>query len=249
MNERPRVVSLPVACVFLSSPVCVGFYADFTDAAGETALSEQFRQQYQLAQNAVEASRSVQPFLELLGRCKRPEEVAELEMTIGVTFGQRTGLVDPAKAVVHFTNALEYELPEKAYIRAIMWRGNALEQTKKHRKALEDYLRGLLACSYHDLSGGWPEILPPTVPMARHSRDPEDVQRVRDYQRYRKRVMFQRLLLTDRYFFVEAVRRVQAHLSISDGEVLKTLEKLSPDASRHALVMNLLKSENERPWP
>ena len=249
MNERPSIVLLPMACMFLWSPVCFGLYGNFTDAKGETVLSEQFREQYQSARNAVEASRSVEPFLELLGKCKRPEEVAELEMTIGVTYGQRTGLVDPTKAVVHFSNALGYDLPEKAYIQAIMWRGNSLEQTKKRREALEDYLRGMLACSYHELSGGWPEMLPPTVRINRRSRDPEDVQRVRDYQRYRKRIKFKKFLLMQRYFFVEAVKRVQAYASISDGEVLKTLEKLSPDASRHASIMNLLKSENKRPWP
>lgn len=41
----------------------------------------------------------------------KPEEVAEIELTLGVIYGQRTGLRDPVKAVPHFTKALNHDLP------------------------------------------------------------------------------------------------------------------------------------------
>jgi hypothetical protein len=130
-----------------------------------------------------------------------------------------------------------------------MWRGNSLEQLEKHSEALKDYLRGLLACAYHDLSGGWPEIRQPKVSFDRRSDEPQDIQRARDYQMYRKRMDFQRSLITQRYFFIEAVNRVQPHLTVGDDQLLKILEELSPDTSRFAPIMKLVESENQRPWP
>ena len=102
-----------------------------------------------------------EPLIALQRRYTNETEQAELEVSIGLTYNQRTGVVDPSKAVVHFTAALGYDLPERTYIQIVGWRGNSQEQLKKPKEALTDYLRGLLACSYYDLTGGWPEIQQP----------------------------------------------------------------------------------------
>jgi len=249
MKRRPNIAIFALLYVILYGSSAFAFYSGFTDAKGDTVFSQEFIRDYESAQKAVDKSQSAEPFLKLLKKYKQPEQVAELELSIGLIYNQRTGLVDPAKAVIHFSNALKYKLPEKTYIKILMWQGNSLEQLKKYNKALKNYLRGLLACSYHDLSGGWPEISPPKVFLGIGSDDPEDIQRARDYRMYRKRIDFQRFLIMQRYYFIEAVRRIQSHLTISDDQMLKILEELSPDTSRFASIMKLLKSENKRPWP
>ena len=81
-------------------------------------------------------------------------EKAQLEEALGQLYSYRTGLVDYPKALVHLTVALRYELPEQTYIELLMLRGNCEEFLGNKAGALRDYLRGLLACSYHELSGG-----------------------------------------------------------------------------------------------
>jgi hypothetical protein len=176
-------------------------------------------------------------------------EQADLEVSSGLKYSQMTGLVDNSKAVSHFTAALGHDLPDKTYIQVLMWRGSCQEQLKKPNEALADYLRGLLACSYYELPGGWPEIQSPKVPISVNSSDPGNDQRLRDCNQYRKRIDFQQFLLMQRYYFIEAVKRVRPEAARTDGEIVKILGSLSPDSSRCGAIMNWLKSENKRPWP
>jgi hypothetical protein len=217
--------------------------------SGLSGFSSDFLRDYDSAQKAVDQSRSAEPLVALLARYTNEAEKAELEVSIGLAYGQRTGVVDPAKAVAHFTTALQYQLPEKTYMEVLMWRGNAQEQIKKPNEALMDYLRGLLACSYHDLSRGWPEIQSPKVPIYMNSLDPENGERVRDYNTYRKFIDFQRFLLMQRFFLIEAVKRVQPEVSKSDDQIVDILATLSPDSSRFGTITDWLKSENVQPWP
>jgi|GEM_PF-2889394 len=132
----------------------------------------------------------------------------------------------------------------------LMWRGNSQEQMKKSNEALKDYLRGLLACSYYDLSGGWPdEIQSPKETIYTNSPDPENSERVRDYNTYRKNIDFQRFLLMQRFFLIDAVKRVRPEVSKSDDQIVNVLATLSPDSSRFGTITDWLKSENLRPWP
>jgi hypothetical protein len=166
-------------------------------------------------------------------------------------------LVDPAKAVVHFTAALRYELPERTYIEILMWRGGSQEQLKQTTEALRDYLRGLLACSYYDLSGGWPELQRSKVPIylshpgrpGSEKDDPENAERTRDYSRYRKSIDFQQFMLMQQYYLVEAVKRVTNERSGDRADIMEMLGTLSPDSNRFGLIRDWLKSENKRPWP
>jgi hypothetical protein len=56
-----------------------------------------------------------------------------------------------AKAIEHLSDAFRFDLPERTSVDIPMWRGGSYEQLKQPRKALEDYLRGLVACSYAKL--------------------------------------------------------------------------------------------------
>jgi len=217
--------------------------------SGLSGFSSDFLRDYESAQKSVEQSKSMEPLLVLLERFTTETEKAELEVSIGLAYGQRTGFVDPAKAVVHFTAALQYQLPEKTFMQVLMWRGNAQEQINKQNEALKDYLRGLLACSYYDLSRGWPEIQSPKLPIYMNSPDPENSERIRDYNTYRKSIDFQRFLLMQRFFLIEAVKRVQPEVAKSGDQMAEILMTLSPDSSRFETITDWLKSENSQPWP
>jgi hypothetical protein len=229
----------------------IAFYGlpAFPQFSGLSGFSEAFLRDYKSAQDMVNQTKSAEPLIALQRRYTNETEQAELEVSIGLTYGQRTGVVDPCKAVFYFTAALGHDLPEKTCIEILMWRGNSQEQLKKPNEALTDYLRGLLACSYYDLTGGWPEINPPKIPIFLNSPDPENAQRNRDYLQYRQRIDFQRFLLQQRYFFIDAVKRVKPEAANNDSEIPKMLETLSPDSSRYGMITGWLKSENRRPWP
>lgn len=82
-----------------------------------------------------------------------------------------------------------------------------------------------------------------------NSLDPENGERVRDYNTYRKFIDFQRFLLMQRFFLIEAVKRVQPEVSKSDDQIVDILATLSPDSSRFGTITDWLKSENVQPWP
>lgn len=243
MNATSHIAAIVLCAVALPLSSALAAHS------GLSGFSSGFLRDYESAQKAVDQTKSAEPLLALLAKATNTTEKAELEVSIGLVYGQRTGVLDPAKAAVHFTAALEYELPEKTQIEILMWRGNALEQLKKGTEALKDYLRGLLACSYHDLSGGWPEIQSPKVPIFTHSTDPENAERIRDYNAYRKAIDFQQFLLMQRYYLIEAVKRVTKDPLREPAVIMETLSTLSPDSSRLEIIRQWLKSENKRLWP
>lgn len=248
MTRRLRSMVFLVVLIFCN---CSAFalHSGLVGANGECIFTKEFIQDYEAAQKSVDNAKSAKPLLTLLTKYQRPEEQAELQLSIGLVYNQRTGIVDPARAVIHLSRALEYNLPERTYIATCTWRGCAYEQLKKYPEALRDYIRGLLACSYRDLGGGWPEILPPTVPIYEHSEDPENIERVKDYQRYRNEIDLKRFLLMQRYTLLDSVKRVQTAGSIDDESLVKTVKELTPDTSRCDAITGLLKSENKCPWP
>jgi hypothetical protein len=237
------------ACVMLGVTLCgdpaLALHSGLTDARRETAFSPDFLRDYQSAQNEVRASQSAEPMLRLLKKYARSEEQAELELSIGIIYGQRPGSVDPAKAVIHFSHALQYGLPEKTSIEILLWRGSAFEQLEKPERALMDYLRGLLACSYHDLSGAAKDIERPKVGFDIRSDDPAQRERARDYRVYRDRFELRRFLIDQRFYFVEGVRRIRSRLGFTDNQLRALLEELTPDASRYDVIVNLV---NARPF-
>jgi hypothetical protein len=174
-------------------------------------------------------------------------EPLELDVAIGLLYGQTGGFVNPSNAVVYFTKALQYALPERAYIEVVTWRGGSQEQLHNYDEALMDYLRGLLACSYYDLSGGWPNIQQSVVPIYSDSSDPENEQRIKDYNLYRQHLDFQQFLLMQRYYLIDGVKRVQREKS--NRQIQEMLQKLTPDAGKYGTIMGWLKSANKRPWP
>ncbi len=215
----------------------------------EIFFEPQFIEDYERARVQLEEHSSLSAMLELLQKYRRPLEQAELELTIGLAYNQRTAVVDPAKAVEHLSNAYRLGLPEKTSIDVLMWRGGSYEQLKQPRKALEDYLRGLVACSYYDLSREWPEIEDSPQPIYSNSSDPENETRLRDYRTYRRKTDFIQHMLRMKYYFIDSIRRVQRESEIDEGTVLETLQRLTPDAHVVNEIRQFLSEENIRPWP
>jgi len=244
-----QTITAGLAGTVLCVSSAFALHSGFVGADDECIFTKEFIQDYETAQKSVDTLKSAEPLLALLPKYRNPEEQAELEVSIGLVYNQRTGVVDPAKAVANFSRALEFNLPERTYIEICMWRGGSYEQLKKNPEALRDYIRGLLACSYRDLAGGWPEVLASTVPIYMNSEDPGNPQRVKDYQRYRHAIDLKRFLLMQRYFLIEAVKRVQADGAIADKALDKAVKELTPDSSRYEIISGLMKSENKRPWP
>ncbi len=236
------LLTVLLAIAFRISPAIAQFQ-------GLPGCSQEFYRDVMAAEKLVNQTKSVEPMIALQKRYTNATEQASLEVSIGLDYNQRTGVVNPSNAVVHFAAALRNNLPEQTYIEILMWRGGSFEQLKRTNEALKDYLRGLLACSYYDLSGGWPEIQNSKVPIYTNSPDPQNSERLRDYNTYRKSIDFQRFLLMQRYFLIEAVKRVRPEGSKSDGLIVEILGTLSPDSSRFGTITDWLKSENRRPWP
>lgn len=239
-----RCLALAVLCGTTFYPRSI--YALYS---GLTGFSQAFLHDYEAAGKMADSSKSAEPFFDLLTKYTSDAEKAELETTTGLIYNQRTGVVDPAKAITHFTIALGYQLPEKNYIQVVVWRSGSEEQLKMNDEALKDCLRVLLACSYHDLSGGWPEIKSGKETIYINSPDPTNEARRRDYARYRQTTDQQQFILSMRYYMIEAMKRLGKDRSWDQAWVVETLETLSPDASRYEIIKGWLDSENKRPWP
>jgi len=182
-------------------------------------------------------------------RSTNSADQADLDVSLGLLYSQDTGFVNLSNAVIYFTKTLQYDLPQKEYIEVVLWRGNCEETLHEQDRALMDYLRGLLACSYYDLSREWPEIGPPAVPIYTGfgSSNRENVQRIKDYQLYRRHLDFQQFVLMQRYYLIDAVKRIRERKT--DSQIQKMIQELTPAASSSSKIMEWLKSENKRPWP
>lgn len=253
---------LPLAIATLAlwtAPPALALRIEVQNAAGDSVHSEAFIKDFAAAGERMAAEKSAQPLVDLLERYRDPNEVAEIHYSLGLIYGQRTGLVDQDKSVEHFTKALEFQLPERAYLDAMMLRGNAFEQTGDHPSALDDYLRGLLAISYHDLTGGWPREESPSEVWDHRSREAGELEKARDYRLYRERVRAKQHHLRQRYYFIDAVERVEQKavgegkaekLVDLDAELRTRLKRLAPgDEERFDRILRWVRSENEQPWP
>src|SRR5262245_16102976 len=105
------------------------FRTGLVGADGENLFERAFTEDYETANTLLEVNGQLQPMLDLLRKYTRRSERAEIELAIGLAHNQRTGLVDPVRAVEHLTRALELRLPERVSIDILMWRGNSYEQS------------------------------------------------------------------------------------------------------------------------
>jgi hypothetical protein len=242
-----RIVSFLLACALCSVAPVLAQYSKLVGVDGQTPFSAAFVRECRAAEEAAQKTQSVEPLLRLLDKYKKPEELAELELTLGLALSQRTGLTNPALAVVHLTNALKYQLPEATRLQALNWRADNLSKLGRYDEALRDRLRVLLVASYRDLAGACQEIKGSTLPLNVRSNAPEDERRRKDYQEYRAQLQRQQDVLMTRYTAIEGAKDLTRRLSMSAEKIRVVLNELSPDSSRYEIIVLWLKSEN--PWP
>src|ERR1700728_2059026 len=77
---------------------------DYHQSTGNP-FPEEFTQECKSLQKAG-VPESLKLLTEMLTKYKDPQEQVELELALATIYGQRTGFVDPAKAVEHYEKAL-----------------------------------------------------------------------------------------------------------------------------------------------
>jgi hypothetical protein len=252
--------AVALVSLFLT-PAAFAFHTSGEPGEGNGAsFSDDFKKAYAAAGVDQSDPSCIVKLEAMLRQFTRDEEQAEIQLTLGVIYGQRTGLVDPAKAVPHYTQALRYELPPSVRTGVFVWRGNAQEQRGRNRAALMDYLRGLLICTQFDLSHGWPAD-PPRLPEDTREEtavDPgagrEAEPRTRpgrggEYLLQSRLVRIERTMLMHRYYLVEAVKRVAAKDKLTAEDLDKEIAFIVSEPRRAREIRAWCASENKRPWP
>jgi len=193
----------------------------------ENPFSEDFTKDYLSVHEESGSPQSLTRLMEMLAKYKQPHEQAELELTLAMIYNQRNGLVDHAKAIEHFGNALHFDLPPTILVSAYLLQGNSYEALQKTENALADYLRGLAVCLHYPL----PATLPAPPAVGRYSCEGEPdslfAKKVNEEQRkqveHRRQVMFERKMLMEKCFLIDAIKRVSKN---DAGQIQQAAEAL-----------------------
>lgn len=211
------------------------------------------------------ANRASQPVAELEALYQKfngPAEQAEIELTIARVLCQRTGLVDPAESIRWYDKALVRDLPPTALAKQFILRGNMHERLKHSEEALADYVRGLLICLQFNLPDTWPnrdgtgKLQPPPINSGldfngerTEAQRLEQRQQAADYRRESEMIRREQDLLQQRYYYVDAIKRVQQHEQRSEATLRAIAEKLTNRKDRVDEVLRRVREPNPRPWP
>jgi hypothetical protein len=195
----------------------------------------------------------------LYQKFKQPAEQAEIELTIARIFCQRTGLVDWPQSLKWYNKVLVRDLPTMSLAKQLILRGNVHEMLKHKEDALPDYVRGLIICLEFNLPDVWPtddgdgKLKPPPINSGFDDRDEAerlaDRQRAADYRRERAFIRQEQELLMQRYYYIEAIKRVVKANKIEDATLREICEKLTNRKERINEVLRRAKEPNPRPWP
>lgn len=213
---------------------------------------------------AADQSTNPIPQLETLyTKLNDPAEQAETELTIARIYGQRTHFVDYPKALEWYDKALVRPgLPPTALVKQFILRGNCHEILKQPEDALADYVRGLLVCLQFNLPKQWPVLdgkgkLP--LPSLNYQNEfngqpsPAKVQANRqiysDYMREGRMNRQEQDLLMQKYFYVEAIKRVLEQEKWTEQNLREIAEKLTNRKDRLDELLRLAREPNPRPWP
>lgn len=255
-----NVKSWQILLSLILAPAVVALHTTGMTGEGRgVTFSEKFRHAYAAATVDQTNAKCIGKLNAMREEFVKPEEVAEIELTLGVIYGQRTGLRDPVKAVPHFTKALNHDLPPTTRTRVLLWRGNALEQQERRRAALPDYIRGLMMCTQFDLSHGWPKQAPRLEddPRRETAVDPKALDGPRsgpgragpDAMMQTHLLRIEREMLQFRYYLVEAVKRVAENAKLDAVDLEKEIAYIVSDSRRATQILLWCQDKNERPWP
>lgn len=192
-----------------------------------------------------------------------PAEQAETELTIARISTDRTGFVDFARALEWYDKALVRSgLPATALAKQFILRGNCHEVLKQPEDAMADYVRGLLVCLQFNLPKQWPPLdgkgkLP--LPSLNDGfglngqPSPAKLQTNRqiysDFMREDRMNRQERDLLMQKYFYVDAIKRVLGQEKWTEQNLRGIAEKLTNRQDRLDELLRLAHDPNPRPWP
>jgi hypothetical protein len=241
-----------VVAVLWGAPFQIRAFFTAEDRMEATAtFSDAFRRDYAAAIRSGDTN-SLIAFENMLGQYKLPHEQAELEMVIGIRYGQTTGLVNPAKAVEHFGKALAFELPPIVRLQIHLWRGNSYEQLKRNDEALTEYLKGTLICLNYDLPQSKPKLgaIPaldwPLIgndAVQRKAYEKAMAERKRQFEP-RDKAMFDLKLEGLRFYVIDASKRVGG-----DANNVRAIARtILNDDGRVQKLVDLFVSPNKRLW-
>jgi len=251
---------LPLALSLVLAVSAFGSETDLPIIQDQSLLSYTFRSEL------ASADQSTNPIPQLEALYKKlnePTEQAETELTIARIYGQRTQFVDYPKALAWYDKALVRPgLPPTALVKQFVLRGNCHEVLKQPEDALADYVRGLLVCLQFNLPKQWPALdgkdkLP--LPSLNDGFDlngqpsPAKVQANRqihsDYMREDRMNRQEQELLMQKYYYVEAIKRVLAQEKRTEQNLRDIAEKLTNRQDRLDELLRLAREPNPRPWP
>ena len=254
--RQPKLLLLAVACYFLPVFIAFGTETDVQGVDEQSPFSPNFLGELAAASGP---DHPVSHLEALYQKFKQPAEQAEIELTIARVLCQRTGLVNWPESLKWYDKALVRDLPTTALAKQFILRGNVHEMLKHKEDALADYVRGLMICLEFNLPGKWPtedgegKLTPPPINSGFDDRDEAqrlaDRQRTADYRREHALIRQEQDLLMQRYYYVEAIKRVIKDNRIEDTALRDICEKLTNRKDRINEVLRLAKEPNTRPWP
>ncbi|HVW01994.1 MAG TPA: hypothetical protein VHB77_16695 [Planctomycetaceae bacterium] len=226
-------------CIDYESPISHNFLAELNAANHANAPEAQLEALYQKAVS--------------------PAEKAEVELTIARIYCQRTGHVNPAKAIEWYDKALVRDLPPIVLAKQFILRGNMHERLEHTDKALSDYCRGLLVCLQFNLPKTWPaedgtgHLHPAPID---NSLDPKTAEeqldaktQTADWRRDHDATRREQDLLGMRYYYIDAIARVMKDRKLKEPELQKIAERLTNRKDRIQELLVRVREPNPRPWP
>ena len=219
-----------------------------------------------LSELAAAADQSTNPIpqLEILyKKLNEPAEQAETELTIARIYSQRTRFVNYPKALQWYDKALVRPgLPLTALAKQFILRGNCHETLKQPEAALADYVRGLLVCLQFNLPKQWPVLdgkgklpLPQMNDGIEFNGQPSPAkvwanrQIYSDYMREDRMDRQEQDLLMQKYYYVDAIKRVLEQEKWTEQNLRGIVEKLTNRQDRLDELLRLAREPNPRPWP
>ncbi len=242
---------LVLLATFLSCASVQAFWSiDFYQTDGNP-FSEEFTTNYEAALKISQASGSLATFSNMLTKFNKPQEQAELEVTMGIGYNQWSGCNDDRKAIEYFGKALLHDLPPTVLLQVYLLRGDSKERVDGKQAALEDYLRGLAECLRYQLPAKPPEDLYPHVaysilfvdgddgPFTQHYR-----QLIEDQERGLRQYRFEELMISKRDELIGAAKQVSG----GDAEQIRlAAEAAVNDKSKIQPLVALLTTPDPKP--
>ena len=153
-------------------------------------------------------------------------------------------------------------LPSTALTKQFILRGNCHEVLKQPEDALADYVRGLLVCLQFNLPKQWPSLdgkgklpLPSLNDLNEFNGQPSPAkvqanhQIYSDYMREDRMNRQERDILMQKYYYVDAIKRVLEQEKWTEQNLSEVAEKLTNRKDRLDEVFRLAREPNPRPWP